>query len=280
MRDRRLLVRAGSGRAGAVDKGVRAAPELARRRCVGHERTVSIRSKNRSVSKSVTTRAFGSRPVRPSVSIRLQPRVSSPLVSTSTTASSAARISDGSRWLRRPSSRVRRAAEVVDLVVELARLAVDVRRRNAASGVSRSAIRASLPSSKTPCERVSVQVKSVSGKPALRTIFAASGSTIEVVLRRRGDVPDPASHHVQAPRPFSRSTGSRATAAARFVNGACARIVNSPGLSLMRRTSSSTACSGSGRCVALRKEGVAHAVLAVDVLGPDPLRDQRPAQPA
>ena len=63
-----------------------------------------------------------------------------------------------------------------------------------------------------------------------------------------------------------------------FVNGACARIVSSPGASLIRRTSSSTACSGSGRCARLREERVAHPVLAVDVLGSHPLRDQRLAR--
>ena len=65
------------------------------------------------------------------------------------------------------------------------------------------------------------------------------------------------------------------TAAARLVSGAWARIVSSPGLSLIRRTSSSTACSGSGRCARPREERVAHAVLAVHVLGSDPLGDQR-----
>ena len=43
--------------------------------------------------------------------------------------------------------------------------------------MSSASIRASLASSKTPCDSVSVQVKRVNRKPALRTILAASGST-------------------------------------------------------------------------------------------------------
>ena len=52
---------------------------------------------------------------------------------------------------------------------------------------------------------------------------------------------------------FCAIDGSRVTAAAMFVSGACASTFSSPGDSSIRRTSSSTACAGSGRCVAFGK---------------------------
>ncbi len=72
---------------------------------------------------------------------------------------------------------------------------------------------------KTPCVRVSDQVKSVSGNPALTTIFAASGSTKKLYSAAGVMFPTPPPIRYSA-RTLPAIEGSRETAVARFVSGA------------------------------------------------------------
>ena len=80
-------------------------------------------------------------------------------------------------------------------------------------------MRASFASSKTPCDLVSVQVKSVSGKPAFRTIFAASGSTKKLYSAAGVMFPSPPPMRYRCPT-LDANDGLRCTAVARFVSGA------------------------------------------------------------